>query len=463
MGLESLELEDGAKTPPQRLKSTPRMLLRDTKTTPKGSNIHSEVVLHQASPGRRTELEIFKRRLQFKNGARTSLMNSDTYKDLERKEKMKDYMDDQRGKRDLAQFKSRGLSLPAISRTRQTSLLIPTKPGEAPTVQFIPRHNLRSLARPLTIVQQPDEISNLEISKASKASIDKRKLQYRQDKNKHDRDETWRSKRIESYVKVTKTARESALFKKRNLTICGWGNSQKNLGNYLSITWDYMPSLDADPDHSLPGRSPVALNCVNVAGVKTESGVIYHPETTDCEDDRLTGYVFTIQSELAIRYESAQRELFDQASRLVRECFLPYHMDLSLDSSLDDNFTIEIYVSSKPYDDESKLTVRGVTQFIFMKEFIYVDKICVSKEHQKIGIGAFMMERIKKLAMQRKKDVLLYALGPVIDVYLKWGFEYCKEWPPIPNDVGAIMRSRMATRGVVEDYDGPTWNGTSFS
>jgi len=223
-----------------------------------------------------------------------------------------------------------------------------------------------------------------------------------------------------------------------------------------------MPCLDADSDHSLPGRNPVALHCVSVDGVMTEKGVIFHPETTDCEDERLQGYVFTIQSELAIRYESAQRELFDQASRLVRESFLPYQMDLSLDSSLDDNFTIEIYVSSKPSDDESQLTVRGVTQFIFMKDYIYVDKICVSKEHQKIGIGAFMMERIKKLASERKKDVLLYALGPVIDVYTKWGFTYCKEWPPIPNDVGAIMRGRVHTFGVADDYEGPKWNGTEF-
>lgn len=78
----------------------------ETKTTPKGSNIHSEMMF-QPQFGR-TELENFKRRLQFKNGTRANLVMEEAFKDLERKEKMKDFMVDQRGKRDLAQFKSRG-------------------------------------------------------------------------------------------------------------------------------------------------------------------------------------------------------------------------------------------------------------------------------------------------------------------------------------------------------------------
>jgi len=78
----------------------------ETKTTPKGSNIHSEMMFQPQFA--RTELENFKRRLQFKNGTRANLVMEEAFKDLERKEKMKDFMVDQRGKRDLAQFKSRG-------------------------------------------------------------------------------------------------------------------------------------------------------------------------------------------------------------------------------------------------------------------------------------------------------------------------------------------------------------------
>lgn len=60
---------------------------------------------------RRVELDKFKRRLQFKSGARSSLMKTEAYKTLERKEKVRAFHEDQRGKRYNAQFKSRGCKL----------------------------------------------------------------------------------------------------------------------------------------------------------------------------------------------------------------------------------------------------------------------------------------------------------------------------------------------------------------
>ncbi|KAF9171275.1 hypothetical protein BGX20_007847 [Mortierella sp. AD010] len=407
--------------------------LEKTITTPRGSSIQSmfpkqfEFLNNHPSSPRRVELDQFKRRLQFKSGARSSLMLTDAYKSIERKEKMKEFHEYQRGKRNTAQFKSRGY---------QDSTTFTGGRGLA------------------------------------KSTLEKRMSQYKQVKSHgsfdftswKDRDEAWRTKRLANYMSSSKLARETTLFKKRNLSICGWGNAQKNLGNYLSICWEYNPDLDADKDQTLPDQIPNILNRNNSEGVCVESGVIYIPEwTNNPKNQYLKGYCFTIQSELALKYEPAQRVLFEQASDLVQRSFYQYNMDLSLDSSLDDNFTIDIFVSSVPSEDLSQITVRGVTQFIFMKSYIYVDKICVAHEYQKMGIGAFLMERVYSIARKRNKDILLYALGPVVDVYKKWGFEYCKEWPPIPKDIGVIMRKRIRTEGVVDRYVGLEWDGTGFS
>lgn len=81
-------------------------------TTPRGSSIHALLPKHlelfaPASP-RRVEMDQLKRRLQFKTGSRNSIMLTDVYKTIERREKMKEYQEYQRGKRNSAQFKSRG-------------------------------------------------------------------------------------------------------------------------------------------------------------------------------------------------------------------------------------------------------------------------------------------------------------------------------------------------------------------
>ncbi|KAI8360610.1 hypothetical protein B0O80DRAFT_207902 [Mortierella sp. GBAus27b] len=441
-------------------------------TTPRGSSIHAlfpdHVELLAPPSPRRAELDQVKRRLQFKSGARSKLMLTDVYKRIERGEKMREFHEHQRGKRNNAQLKSRGLSLPAISKTREVSVLTPTKEGEAPKVQFVARRNLR----PRPVKPATSDISDLLGSEGQRWSLQKRKSQYKRTKshssldftNWKDRDDAWRNQRIANYMSTSKVARESTMFKKRKLELCGWGNAQRNLGNYLSICWDYNADLDADKDQVIAYYDHRILNRCNADGAMVEAGVIYYPQKMeDAKNIYLNGYCFTIQSELALKYEHAQQVLFDQASALVRDSFLQYNMDLSLDSSLDDEFTLDLFVSSAPSDDMSEIRVRGVTQFIFMKAYIYIDKICVGHQHQKTGIGAFLMQRLYTIAQKRNKDILLYALGPVVNIYKKWGFEYCKEWPPIEGDIGAIMRKRIRTDGVVDQYVGLEWDGTSFS
>ncbi|KAF9586709.1 hypothetical protein BGW38_007542 [Lunasporangiospora selenospora] len=383
------------------------------------------------------------------------------YKALERNAKIEEFRQDQRGKRDSAQFKSRGLSLPAVSKKRETSIIPAQRPGDTPSVVFVPRRSLRP--RPWRTPTGDDITQAL-----PRGSVELRKTQYKRLKvqqqvefaNWKDRDDAWRTKRLANYMTSTKLAREAALFKKRKLEICGWGNPQKNLGNYLSICWDYNPDLDADKAQKLPGRPNILLKRVDAQGGCVESGYLYKPETVENEGpSHINGYCFTVQSELAFTYEPALRNLFLQASDLVQKSFFQYNMDLSLDSSLDDNFTVEVFVM----DLESPMnSVRGVTQFVLMKGYIYVDKICVKHEFQRTGIGYYMMTRIFELAEKRKKDVLLYALGPVVKLYQKWGFKYCKEWPAIEKDIGVIMRKRVATKHVVDDFVGLEWDGTKF-
>ncbi|KAF9214003.1 hypothetical protein BGZ59_004471 [Podila verticillata] len=445
----------------------PKRIKGDTIKTPRGSHIRSLYPdsLDLTGPPK-AQIENFKRRLQYKGGVRSNVLNTDGYKDFHRQEKLNHFREDQRSKRDAALSKSRGLSLPALSKTRKTVTTAPAKEGETPTVVFVPRHNLRPRR------QQPSTLDDTVLTMAERikrGTIEKRMSQYKRRKseslnfvNWHERDEEWRKKRIENYMSTSKTAREAALLKKRKLTICGWGNPQKNLGNYLSICWDYNPDLDADKTQKLPDMTSVILNRHDDRGFCTDSGLIYYPDIIN-KSEMLNGYCFTVQSELALNYEIAQKILFEQASNLVQRVFWQYNMDLTLDTSLDDGFTVDMFVSSAPESDVGKITVRGVTQFIFMKSYIYVDKICVAPEHQKSGLGKFMMDRIIAWAEQRDKDILLYALGPVVKVYEKWGFTYCKEWPAIQDDIGAIMRKRVKTAGVVDDFVGLQWDGTKFA
>ncbi|KAG0029585.1 hypothetical protein BGZ81_003599 [Podila clonocystis] len=445
----------------------PKRVKGDTVKTPRGSHIRSLYPDGLALTGQpKKEIEHFKRRLQYKSGIRDSLMKTETYKEAHRQEKLLNFKEDQRGKRDAALLKSRGLSLPAVSKTRKTVTAEPAKEGEGPKVVFAPRHNLRPRR------QQPTTMDDTTLTmgeRIMRGTIEKRMSQYKRRKSEslnfvswNERDEEWRKKRIENYMSTSKTAREAALLKKRKLTICGWGNPQKNLGNYLSICWDYNPDLDADKTQKLPDMTSVILNRHDDRGFCTDSGLIYYPDIIN-KSDMLSGFCFTVQSELALQYEPAQRILFEQSSNLVQHVFWQYNMDLTLDTSLDDGFTVDMFVSSAPESDVGKITVRGVTQFIFMKSYIYVDKICVAPEHQKSGLGKFMMDRIIAWAEQRDKDILLYALGPVVKVYEKWGFQYCKEWPAIPDDIGAIMRKRVKTAGVVDDFVGLQWDGTKFA
>lgn len=112
------------------------------------------------------------------------------------------------------------VSLPAISKTRKTSLALPSKEGEAPKVQFVARHNLRPRP-PRLPIKGVDELSLT--GPTTQESLEKRKTQYKQLKlhesvdfvSWRERDDAWRTKRLANYMSSSKLARENSLFKKR--------------------------------------------------------------------------------------------------------------------------------------------------------------------------------------------------------------------------------------------------------
>lgn len=85
------------------------MVLGDTIKTPRGSHIRSLYPdsLDLAGPPK-AQIENFKRRLQYKGGVRSNVLNTDGYKDFHRQEKLNHFREDQRSKRDAALSKSRG-------------------------------------------------------------------------------------------------------------------------------------------------------------------------------------------------------------------------------------------------------------------------------------------------------------------------------------------------------------------
>ncbi|KAG0236397.1 hypothetical protein BGW42_003555 [Actinomortierella wolfii] len=437
-----------------------------------------------------------KRRLQFKGGVGCKIVMSEAYKNLKKDEMAKDYHKEKRQLREQVFMKSRGLSLPQASRTtRRMSNALATpatitvgdgalpssKPQSKELTPFVPRHNLRP--RPMradnidALLRPPNQHARITEERRRKMYKGRRKSDVSLDFVPwKERDENWRRQRVEKYMSSTKLAREASVFKNRKrecpyshtseFQICGYGNPKLNLGNYLSICSEYYPELDWDKSQKLPDRRMAMLTRWNDKGQAQETGVIYYPDVvSDPKRPHIRGFCFTVQSELALQYESAQKVVFDQASYLVNVAFQKYYMDLSLDASLDDGFTVEMFLSSElgPNGVEVNM-VHAVTQFIFMRSYIYVDKICVSHHMTRLGIGSFMMDRICDLAEKRGKDILLYALGPVVHIYRRWGFRECKEWPVQEEDFGIIMRKRIATKDVVDDYDcGMVWNGNSFT
>lgn len=111
------------------------------------------------------------------------------------------------------------VSLPAISKTREISVLTPTKEGEAPKLDFVIRKGLR----PRPIKATSGDITDLLPPDTRRGSIEKRRSQYKRVKshnsldftNWKDRDEEWRAQRLANYMSTSKVARESTMFKKR--------------------------------------------------------------------------------------------------------------------------------------------------------------------------------------------------------------------------------------------------------
>ncbi|RUS16394.1 hypothetical protein BC938DRAFT_476595, partial [Jimgerdemannia flammicorona] len=154
-------------------------------------------------------------------------------------------------------------------------------------------------------------------------------------------------------------------------------------------------------------------------------------------DPESSGAVVTVQTEEQVISSQVLYTLHARANVVVNETFLAHGMYLTLDTALEDYFSIDIFC------DEAA-NVKGVAEYIFMRRYLYIDKLAIQKDYQRRGIGTLMMMRLLELARWRHKDMLLFALLPVVNFYCRWGFEPCTEWPYVEGDVGIILRKKVA-------------------
>ncbi|RUS14505.1 hypothetical protein BC937DRAFT_93710, partial [Endogone sp. FLAS-F59071] len=264
----------------------------------------------------------------------------------------------------------------------------------------------------------------------------------------------WREERAKKYLEKGKLAREWEVLKRRNLFMFDPTNKRINLGNKLNICGEYNPDLDIDSsqriyppfdDGSLPttptGTAPPPASPYPVSPFEDQYNfspfehvlLVYGPNN----DPASSGAFVTVQTEDQVVKDEVLHLLYASANILVYHTFQAHGMNLTLDTALEDYFSIDIFC-------DQGAQVKGVAEYIFMRRYLYIDKLAVHHEYQRRGIGTIMMLRLLELARWRSKDVLLFALLPVVDFYRRWGFEECPEWPYIEGDAGVILRKKVA-------------------
>lgn len=293
----------------------------------------------------------------------------------------------------------------------------------------------------------------------------------------------WREERAKKYLEKGKVAREWEVLKRRNcrclfvvaleimqILSCSCSNCSAslktvfmfdptnkriNLGNKLNICGEYNPDLDIDSSQRIyppfdDGSLPTTPTGTTVPSPASPYPISPFEDQYNCSpfdhvllvygpnnDPASSGAFVTVQTEDQVVKDEALHLLYASANILVYQTFQAHGMNLTLDTALEDYFSIDIFC-------DQGAQVKGVAEYIFMRRYLYIDKLAVHHEYQRRGIGTIMMLRLLELARWRSKDVLLFALLPVVDFYRRWGFEECPEWPYIEGDAGVILRKKVA-------------------
>ncbi|OZJ05877.1 hypothetical protein BZG36_00918 [Bifiguratus adelaidae] len=312
---------------------------------------------------------------------------------------------------------------------------------------------------------EPDEISDSESGAGKRGRARERRAGYKSQERRFSMDDRrWREtnmnrrdQKILKYLDGTRKAREYRFLQHRNYFSADPGAARMNMGHKLNL----LSGNVYDPDFNID-RSQSLVPNDECTGDESES--IYITWDTDqlalsavlakdyeknpldrvqlvrhCRSDRplCEGVIVSIQHQEQIDSSDILYYLFAKASEIVSYTFKQFNMDMSLDFALDDFFTVDIFT-------DSDMSIKGVSEYIFMRRYIYVDKIAVPVEFQRRGVGTVLLQRIIKLAESKKKDILLYALFEAVRFYESYGFEKCDEWPVGKGEAGVILRKKVA-------------------
>jgi GNAT superfamily N-acetyltransferase len=108
-------------------------------------------------------------------------------------------------------------------------------------------------------------------------------------------------------------------------------------------------------------------------------------------------------------------KIFTQASQLVSLLFLEKRINIDLDAGIsEEHFTVDILVDSTTFQ------VLGVSEYLFMRKYLWIECFAILPIAQKQGIGKWFMKHLKSMASHRQKSILLYSLIPVIVGFLSF-------------------------------------------
>jgi len=233
-----------------------------------------------------------------------------------------------------------------------------------------------------------------------------------------------RMNHLKRYMKQTKKSREARIWANRDLYLMGLSNDKQNLGNALNITEQFNENLSYDHNQS------IVISNYLLNPIEWEGNVFKF---------------FTIQNETQMEYIPELKTLFNQANDMIKNEFLHKDMDVSLDWSMDEGMTVDLFVKEIPSLFHHIHETVGVCEYIFMKKYLWLEVITVKQEFRNNGIGRLLLERIVDIAKNRNKDILLYALEDVVPFYLHLGFEFSPKFPHKPYHDGYFMVMKIAS------------------
>jgi GNAT superfamily N-acetyltransferase len=229
---------------------------------------------------------------------------------------------------------------------------------------------------------------------------------------------------LRRYMKQTKKSREARIWANRDLYLMGLSNDKQNLGNALNITEQFNENLSYDHNQS------VIVSNYFLNPLEWEGNIFKF---------------ITIKDETQMEYIPELKTLFNQANDMIKNEFLHKEMEVSLDWSMEEGMTVDLFVKEIPSLFHHIYETVGICEYIFMKKYLWLEVITVKEEFRNNGIGRLLMDRISDIARNRNKDILLYALNDVVPFYLHLGFEFSPKFPHKPYHDGYFMIKKISS------------------